>query len=292
MHEAAQALTGKHDFSTFRDAQCQANSPIRTLDRLDVMRDGDEVHVEASALSFLHRQVRSMVGSLVEVGAGRWTRGDLKAALEAADRSRCGPVAPAFGLYLARVDYAEAHSEEFGARYPPPRMRGRGTARSAVEGVSHSMRASPETIANARRLRRALSLPEARLWNRLRQRASGLPTFRRQHPIGPYVLDFYCAKARLAIEIDGMSHDVGDRPERDIRRDAWLEARELTVMRIAGQRGHGRYRRNRSQYCANGHGADRSRHPPPPPCGRSPSPASRGGRSAGVSSDYPANVAK
>jgi very-short-patch-repair endonuclease len=95
------------------------------------------------------------------------------------------------------------------------------------------MRASPETIANARRLRRALSLPEARLWNRLRQRAPGLPTFRRQHPIGPYVLDFYCAKARLAIEIDGMSHDVGDRPERDIRRDAWLEARELTVMRIA-----------------------------------------------------------
>jgi very-short-patch-repair endonuclease len=95
------------------------------------------------------------------------------------------------------------------------------------------MRAPPETIANARRLRRALSLPEARLWNRLRQRAPGLPTFRRQHPIGPYVLDFYCAKARLAIEIDGMSHDVGDRPERDIRRDAWLEARELTVIRIA-----------------------------------------------------------
>ena len=66
----------------------------------------------------------------------------------------------------------------------------------------------------------------------MRQRASGLPTFRRQHPIGPSVLDFYRAKARLAIEIDGMSHDVGDRPERDIRRDAWLEARELTVMRI------------------------------------------------------------
>jgi very-short-patch-repair endonuclease len=88
-------------------------------------------------------------------------------------------------------------------------------------------------IANARRLRRALSSPEVRLWNKLRQRAPGLPTFRRQHPIGPYVLDFYCAKARLAIEIDGMSHDVGDRPERDIRRDAWLEARGLTVVRIA-----------------------------------------------------------
>ena len=106
MHEAAQALVGRHDFSTFRDAQCQAKSPIRTLDRLDVMRDGDEVVVEASALSFLHRQVRSMVGSLVEVGAGRSGAVDLKAALDAADRSRCGPVAPPFGLYLARVDYS------------------------------------------------------------------------------------------------------------------------------------------------------------------------------------------
>jgi len=105
MHEAAQALIGRHDFSTFRDSQCQANSPIRTLDRLDVRRDGDEVLIEASALSFLHRQVRSMVGSLVEVGAGRWSPADLKAALEAADRSRCGPVAPPTGLYLARVDY-------------------------------------------------------------------------------------------------------------------------------------------------------------------------------------------
>jgi tRNA pseudouridine38-40 synthase len=108
MHEAAQALVGRHDFSTFRDSQCQAKSPIRTLDRLDVMRDGDEVLIEASALSFLHRQVRSMVGSLVEVGAGRSSREDLKAALDAADRSRCGPVAPAFGLTLARVDYPDA----------------------------------------------------------------------------------------------------------------------------------------------------------------------------------------
>jgi tRNA pseudouridine38-40 synthase len=104
-HQAAQALVGRHDFSTFRDAQCQAKSPVRTLDRLDVRRDGDEVLIEASALSFLHRQVRSMVGSLVEVGAGRWSAGDLKAALEAADRSRCGPVAPAHGLFLVRVDY-------------------------------------------------------------------------------------------------------------------------------------------------------------------------------------------
>ena len=101
-------MVGRHDFSTFRDAQCQAKSPIRTLDRLDVMRDGDEVQIEASALSFLHRQVRSMVGSLVEVGVGRSTAGDLKAALEAADRSRCGPVAPAHGLYLATVDYTRA----------------------------------------------------------------------------------------------------------------------------------------------------------------------------------------
>jgi very-short-patch-repair endonuclease len=94
------------------------------------------------------------------------------------------------------------------------------------------MRAPSATIANARRLRRALSPPAARLWNRLRQRAPGLPTFRRQHPIGPYVLDFYCAKARLAIEVDGMSHDVGDRPERDLRRDTWLEAQGVTVIRI------------------------------------------------------------
>ncbi len=108
MHDAAQALVGRHDFSTFRDAQCQAKSPVRTLDRLDVTREGDEIRIEASALSFLHRQVRSMVGSLVEVGVGRWTRGELKAALEAADRNRCGPVAPACGLYLARVDYALA----------------------------------------------------------------------------------------------------------------------------------------------------------------------------------------
>ena len=105
MHEAAQTLVGRHDFSTFRDSQCQAKSPIRTLDRLRVMRDGDEVLIEVSALSFLHRQVRSMVGSLVEVGLGRWSESELKAALDAADRSRCGPVAPALGLYLARVDY-------------------------------------------------------------------------------------------------------------------------------------------------------------------------------------------
>jgi very-short-patch-repair endonuclease len=95
------------------------------------------------------------------------------------------------------------------------------------------MRAPNETITLARRLRRNLSLPEARLWNRLRERMPGRPVFRRQHPIGPYVLDFYCAKARLAVESDGMSHDLGDRPQRDASRDARLKARGLTVMRIA-----------------------------------------------------------
>jgi very-short-patch-repair endonuclease len=95
------------------------------------------------------------------------------------------------------------------------------------------MRATKETIANARRLRRNLSPPEARLWSRLRARKSGTPIFRRQHPIGRYVLDFYCAEARLAVEIDGMSHDLEDRPERDMSRDASLKARGLTVIRIA-----------------------------------------------------------
>jgi len=95
------------------------------------------------------------------------------------------------------------------------------------------MRAPKETIDSARRLRRSLSPPEARLWSRLRVRTPGIPAFRRQHPIGPYVLDFYCAKARLAVEIDGRIHEIGDRPQRDFRRDAWLEAQGVTVMRIA-----------------------------------------------------------
>jgi len=95
------------------------------------------------------------------------------------------------------------------------------------------MRAPKSTIQAARSLRRSLSPPEARLWNRLRQRASEKPTFRRQHPIGPYVLDFYCAKARLAVEIDGLSHDLGERPQRDEQRDAWLKAQGVTVIRFA-----------------------------------------------------------
>jgi very-short-patch-repair endonuclease len=94
------------------------------------------------------------------------------------------------------------------------------------------MRAPTKTIGTAQRLRRQLSVPEARLWNRLRRRSPAQPAFRRQHPIGPFVLDFYCAKARLAIEIDGASHNMGDRPQRDIRRDAWLEKHGVTVVRI------------------------------------------------------------
>src|SRR5271163_558963 len=95
-----------------------------------------------------------------------------------------------------------------------------------------TMRAPRKTIDRAQALRRALSPPEALLWSRLRERAPGKLVFRRQHPMGPYVLDFYCAKARLAIELDGVSHDMGDRPQRDLRRDAWLKARGITVMRI------------------------------------------------------------
>jgi tRNA pseudouridine38-40 synthase len=105
MHAAAQALLGMHDFTTFRDAQCQAKSPLRTLDLADVARTGEEVHLTFAARSFLHRQVRSMVGSLVEIGAGRWSAAQLTAALEARDRARCGPVAPPQGLYLTGVEY-------------------------------------------------------------------------------------------------------------------------------------------------------------------------------------------
>lgn len=106
MHEAAQALTGHHDFTTFRDMQCQAKSPMKTLDVAIVTRQGEEVHLVFASRSFLHRQVRSMVGSIAEVGVGRWTGDDLKAALDAKDRTACGPVAPADGLYLTGVGYA------------------------------------------------------------------------------------------------------------------------------------------------------------------------------------------
>jgi len=95
------------------------------------------------------------------------------------------------------------------------------------------MRAPQKTVGNAQRLRRKLSVPEAQLWRRLRARLPGQPIFRRQHPIGPYVLDFYCAKAKIAIEVDGISHDMGDRPQHDLHRDAWLEKHGVTVVRIA-----------------------------------------------------------
>jgi tRNA pseudouridine38-40 synthase len=105
MEDAAARLIGQHDFTTFRDANCQAKSPVKTLDSLDVIRAGGEIHVWAKARSFLHRQVRSMVGTLVEVGVGKRTPADVAAALAARDRARCGPVAPADGLHLERVDY-------------------------------------------------------------------------------------------------------------------------------------------------------------------------------------------
>ena len=105
MHDAAQRLVGRHDFTTFRSTECQAKSPVKTLDRLDVTRHGDEVDVSAVARSFLHNQVRSMVGSLVHVGEGKWSTDDLSAALAARDRTACGQVAPPQGLYLVRVEY-------------------------------------------------------------------------------------------------------------------------------------------------------------------------------------------
>ena len=105
MHDAAQILVGHHDFTTFRATQCQAKSPFKTLDRLDVSQWGDEIRIDVSSRSFLHNQVRSMVGSLTWVGEGKWTAADLRAALLAVDRTACGTVAPATGLYLARVDY-------------------------------------------------------------------------------------------------------------------------------------------------------------------------------------------
>src|SRR5258706_5145246 len=105
MHAAAQLLVGHHDFTTFRAAECQAQSPVKTLDRLDVSRRADEIHIEASARSFLHHQIRSFAGTLKLVGEGKWTTRDVAAALAAKDRAACGPVSPPDGLYLVRVDY-------------------------------------------------------------------------------------------------------------------------------------------------------------------------------------------
>ncbi|MBX3581445.1 MAG: tRNA pseudouridine(38-40) synthase TruA [Rhizobiaceae bacterium] len=106
MQEAGRHLLGRHDFTTFRSSQCQANSPLRTLDLLDVTRIGDIIEVRTSARSFLHNQVRSMVGTLKRVGEGGWTAADVKAALEAKDRAACAGIAPPEGLYLTKVDYS------------------------------------------------------------------------------------------------------------------------------------------------------------------------------------------
>jgi tRNA pseudouridine38-40 synthase len=105
MHRAAQTLVGRHDFTTFRSVQCQAKSPVRTLDRLDVVRAGEVIEIRASARSFLHNQVRSMVGTLKRVGEGAWTAEHVAAALAARDRAACGPVAPPDGLCLVAVEY-------------------------------------------------------------------------------------------------------------------------------------------------------------------------------------------
>jgi len=106
MHAAAQVLVGHHDFTTFRDLACQAKSAMKTLDVAAVRREGEEVILEFASRSFLHRQVRSMTGTLAEVGVGRWTKADVEAALAARDRRACGPVAPAEGLYLTHVSYS------------------------------------------------------------------------------------------------------------------------------------------------------------------------------------------
>ena len=105
MHAAAQRLVGRHDFTSFRAAECQATSPVKTLDRLNVDREGDEIRIAATAQSFLHHQVRNMVGTLRLVGIGRWTPDDVACALAARNRAAAGPTAPAGGLYLTGVDY-------------------------------------------------------------------------------------------------------------------------------------------------------------------------------------------
>ncbi|HWE05727.1 MAG TPA: tRNA pseudouridine(38-40) synthase TruA [Rhizomicrobium sp.] len=105
MHEGARHLVGQHDFTTFRAAECQAQSPVKTLDSLSVRRAGEEIHIDAKARSFLHHQMRSIAGSLKVVGEGKWQPRDVANALAARDRSRCGPVAPPEGLYLVRVEY-------------------------------------------------------------------------------------------------------------------------------------------------------------------------------------------
>ena len=107
MHEAAQYLVGRHDFTSFRASQCQADSPVRTLDKLNVKQMGDEIHIHAEARSFLHHQVRNIAGTLSLIGVGKWDVMDVQQALAACDRAAAGPTAPPWGLYLAGVDYAD-----------------------------------------------------------------------------------------------------------------------------------------------------------------------------------------
>jgi tRNA pseudouridine38-40 synthase len=105
MQEAANFLLGKHDFSSFRASECQSNSPMRTVDKIDIVRDGDNIEIRVTALSFLHHMVRNIVGSLVLVGEGKWEPIKIKEALEARNRRAAGPTAPAHGLYFVSVDY-------------------------------------------------------------------------------------------------------------------------------------------------------------------------------------------
>ena len=110
MAEGARHLVGRHDFTTFRSAHCQSQSPVKTLDRLEVTRDGDEIRIEAAARSFLHHQVRSMVGCLALVGRGQWSPADIKSALDARDRAALGFNAPPEGLYFVEAIYPESRS--------------------------------------------------------------------------------------------------------------------------------------------------------------------------------------
>ncbi len=105
MHDTAQLLLGKHDFTTFRDSDCQAKSPVRTISRIAITRNGDEVIMECEGKSFLHHQVRNTIGTLVHVGEGKWTKDDFKSAFDAHDRTRGGITAPSDGLTLVRIDY-------------------------------------------------------------------------------------------------------------------------------------------------------------------------------------------
>ena len=116
MAQAARHLIGRHDFTTFRAAECQAASPVRTIDAFSVARRDESIVFDVAARSFLHHQVRAMVGSLELVGCGKWRPEDLAAALAACARPRCGPTAPAAGLYFMRVDYPEPAADPDGNR--------------------------------------------------------------------------------------------------------------------------------------------------------------------------------